>query len=114
MSTNRARLAAVVWPTESLSIWSRWTTSGQQDSGIRDILTVKDVSTGLKWPFPVPTKSGDDTTGALQQFCGHWRVKALYLEHCPEIADACRRLGSPTKPHNGGSRKVTALRCALT
>ena len=36
--------------------------------GMRDVLTVKDLGTGLKWGYPVPSKSSEHTARALSQF----------------------------------------------
>ena len=62
-------------------------------NGMRDVLTVKDIATGLTWAYPTASKSGDDTMEALTQFCGQWQIKCIYTDCSPEIADACRRLG---------------------
>ena len=71
--------------------------------GSKDILVVKDLATGFKGVFPMPSKSGDNTTKALGLFVGHGNTaKLCYSDNSPEIADACLRLGIPQETSEPG------------
>ena len=71
--------------------------------GSRDILVVKDLATGLKGVYPMPNKSGDNTTKALGQYIGQGNTVSLcYSDNSPEIADACLRLCIPHEQSEPG------------
>ena len=69
---------------------------------------MKDLASGLKWAYPMPSKSGDHTATAMRMFCGSYRVACIYSDGSHEIADACRRFGyvhersQPGVPQNNG------------
>ena len=44
-------------------------------NGKRDMITVKDLFSGLVMCYPVPNKSADEALDALNQFCGNFRPR---------------------------------------
>ena len=68
----------------------------------RHVLTIKDLATGLKMAYPMPTKSSENTIRALDRFIGRWPVGLLYSDNSPEIADACHRHGFPRETSHSG------------
>ena len=70
--------------------------------GSKNLLAVKDLATGLKWAYPMPTKSAENTADALKRFCGSYRIGCVYSDGAPELDEACRMLGYPhDKSHPG-------------
>ena len=70
-----------------------WTVGGD---GSKNLLTVKDLATGLKWAYPMLTKSAEHTVNALYRFCGSYRIGCVYSDGAPELDEACRILGLST------------------
>ena len=70
--------------------------------GSRNLLTVKDLATGLKSAYPMAAKSAEHTIAALSRFCGSYLIGCVYSDGAPELDEACRRLGYPhDKSHSG-------------
>ena len=61
--------------------------------GSKNLLSIKDLATGLKWAYPMSTKSTEHTVNALSRFCGSYRIGCVYSDGAPELDEACRILG---------------------
>merc|ERR1711951_319917 len=58
--------------------------------GSRHIFVIKDVATGIKMCYPMPSKSADATIDAFNSFVGRWSVGIVYSDCSEEIAAACK------------------------
>ena len=63
--------------------------------GSKNLLTIKDLATGLKWAYPMQAKSTEHIVSAMSRFCGSYRIGCVYSDGAPELEESCRILGYP-------------------